>query len=80
MDIFLGLLGVVAGILYLKYNYKITNMIGKFPWAENYLGAGGTYTFHKIFAVLTIILSIMWMTGTLQEFIGGNVSRYFGGR
>ncbi len=80
MDIIIGFLGIVAGIFYLKYNYKITNMIGKFPWAETYIGSGGTYTFHKLFAVLTIILSIMWMTGTLQEFVGTNATRYFGGR
>lgn len=80
MNIIIGFIGIAAGILYLKYNYRITNMTGKFPWVETYLGAGGTYIFHKLLAILVIILSIMWMTGTLQDFIGGNVSKYFGGR
>lgn len=79
MNIFIGLLGIVAGIFYLKYNYRITNMIGKFATFEKYFGAGGTYTAHKIFAVAIIILSFMWMTGTLQTFIGGTIGPYFGG-
>ncbi len=78
MQIFLGILGIALGILYLKYNYQITNIVGKFPWAENYLGLGSTYWVHKLFAIAVIILSIMWMTGSFQLFLQDNVSNYFG--
>ncbi|MBP6085019.1 hypothetical protein KA517_02170 [Candidatus Gracilibacteria bacterium] len=80
MQIFFGILAIVLAIFYIKYNYQITNMVGKFPWAENYIGLGGTYLVHKLFAIVIIILSIMWMTGTFQTFLSDNVGPYFGGR
>lgn len=77
MQVFLGLLGIALGIVYIKYNYKITNIVGKFPWAENYIGSGSTYLVHKLIGLALIIISIMWMTGSMQSFLQHNVSNYF---
>ncbi len=42
------LVGVPIGFLILRYNRQITEYIGSIGWAEEKLGAGGTYTLIKL--------------------------------
>ena len=58
-----GLLGIIIGILILKYSPAIYNFFGKDPSAEKYFGRGGTYKFLKLFALATVIFSLMYMIG-----------------
>ncbi len=79
MHIIYGILGVVAGILYIKYSPQITHASGSFGWAEKYLGSGGTYTMHKLIGVLLIVISILSMTGTFQVILRSTIGRLFPG-
>ena len=77
MNVFYGLLGVVAGILIIKYTYQITRATGSFGWAEEHLG-GGTNTLFKIIGVVLIVVSFMWMTGTAQSLFISTFGPLFG--
>ncbi|MDD4351603.1 MAG: hypothetical protein PHU71_01300 [Candidatus Gracilibacteria bacterium] len=66
MNFFMGLIGVVAGFFYVKYSKNVADSLGRMSWAEKWLGAGGTYSFHKIVGIIIIVISFMWMTGTFQ--------------
>lgn len=77
MPLIIAIIGITIGIFYLKYNYQITNVIGRFPGVENVLGQGGTYLFHKLIALAIIILSIMWAFGTLQTALQDIIGPFF---
>lgn len=79
MQIFISLLGIIAGILYIKYNDPITRAVGPIGWAERNLGSGGSYSLHKIIAVLVIVISILSMTGTFQLFLSSTLGKLFPG-
>ena len=76
MHYVVGILGCVAGFFYLKYSDKIANTFGSVAFAERYLGAGGTFTLHKIIGLLTIILSVLYMFGSLQAIIRGTLGKF----
>lgn len=67
MRYFYSILGIVFALFYLKYNYKITNLLGPFPTIERYLGPGTTYFFHKLIAIVIIIFSVLWFFGAVQS-------------
>lgn len=79
MHIFYGLVGIILGIVYIKYNYQITQMTGQISWAESHLGGGGTYTLHKLLAVILIIISILTITGTMSVIMNRTVGTLFSG-
>lgn len=71
-----GLLGMLLGFLILVFRPKIKDLIGSIGFAERYLGAGGTWTFIMIVGVLTFVLSLMWATGTIQNFAINNLGSF----
>lgn len=57
------------GILIMKYTVQVTNVTGKFDWAEKYLSGGlgaGTYTWWRLFGLCICILSVLWLFGRLE--------------
>jgi len=63
MGIFLSILGIVVGILILRFSAGILNLFGRDPDAEKYLGSGGTYTFIKLFGLACVVVSLMYLLG-----------------
>jgi hypothetical protein len=55
---------IFLAIIIIKYREKIVRIVGKNEWAERYLGAGGTYTFWILFALLIIVIALVWLAGT----------------
>jgi len=55
---FLG--GVVLGLLFLRYNFQLTQLFGHNEYAERFIGTGGTYTMWKGLGILLIIAAIWW--------------------
>lgn len=53
-------LGIVIGYSILVYTEPLVRMIGKSNWAENHLGAGGTYTMWKIIGFILPIAVIIY--------------------
>lgn len=64
-----GLIGMVAGFLIIVFRAKIKDVTGNIGFAERYLGVGGTWTFLWMFGLATFVFSLMWATGTLQNFL-----------
>lgn len=71
MRFIFGPLGIVAGILIMKYSVIITDQFsGKIDFAEKYLGTGigaGTYTWWKLFGLAMCILSVLWIFNLLPH-------------
>lgn len=70
MSIFSRLLIFVGsfalGFIILRYNKYVVDMAGKSEWAEEKLGAGGTYTAWKLFGIAIIIFGFLWAMGALS--------------
>ena len=64
--VFVFLLGLPLGLLVMIYRYKIVQFTGKLDWAEEKLGAGGTYTLVIIISFVIWIGSLMYSLGTLD--------------
>jgi len=71
MHIVQGILGMIVGFLILIFRVRIKDFVGDIGFAERYLGPGGTWTFLIIVGIGTFIISLMWATGTLQNFAVG---------
>lgn len=60
-----------AGVLILKYTEPIVRMVGKSSWAEQHLGAGGTYNMWKIIALIVMLFGFLYLIGAV-DFFGFN--------
>ncbi len=69
MRIFWGLIGIAIGTLMLWKTYTLLSFLGRFDWAERYLGGGlgGTSFFYKAAGVLVVIASALYMFGFLEN-------------
>ncbi len=59
---------IVAGVLMVVYTKKVGDFTGEIEFAERHMGPGRTYSFIKLFGVVLIILSFLWIGGGLREF------------
>lgn len=71
------LLGCPLGIVIIWKRTQIVELVGVVGFAEQYLGAGGTYTFFLLVGVLVFVGSLMYGTGTLQSMLAGAVGMFF---
>lgn len=62
-----ALIGFPLALLIIIYRAKIKDFTGNIPFAEKYLGAGGTYTFILLLGVIVFIITLLYITGTLQS-------------
>ena len=63
-----SIIGIIFGLVFIKYRESIYRFTGKNAWAEKYLGQGGTINLYVLFGGAVVILSILYMTGTLGIF------------
>jgi len=64
-----GILGMIVGFLIIVFRKNIKDMTGNIGFAEKYFGMGGTWTFLAFLGGAIFILSLMWATGSLQNFL-----------
>ena len=66
--LFYGLIAIIVGVLLLKFNFQLVNdWTGRLDWVENKLGAGSTYLFYKLLAVLLVLGGILHISGLLDN-------------
>lgn len=71
---------IPAGIyILLKADKVVDSFTGQIPFAEKYLGTGGTYTFIKLFGLFMSIFAFMHITGGLEWFIAGTIGKLIPG-
>jgi len=71
------ILGIPVSVLVVIYRYQIVRLTGKFPWAEEKIGEGGTYTLLLFIGFGGCIFSLMYGLGTFQEFLEGTFGSFF---
>jgi hypothetical protein len=69
--VFIVLFG--AGVLILRYTEPIVHTVGKSGWAEQHLGAGGTYNMWKIIAIIAMLIGFLYLLGVIDLFGFNNV-------
>ena len=77
--IIVGLIGITLGVLItLKYEWFM-NTFGRLPSMEKFIGMfGGSRAFYILFGVLTVILSVLYMTGVFPGMITNLLRGAFG--
>ncbi len=65
------------GLAIIYYRERIQRFTGNFSSAEKYLGPGGTFSFIFLLGLAVVMLSVFYITGTLDGFIGGTFGRFF---
>lgn len=66
---FFGLIGFPLSFLIIIYRSKIKDFTGSIGFAEKYFGMGGTYTLILLLGVIVFIITLLYVTGTLQSFM-----------
>ena len=72
-----ALIGFPLAFVIIYYRAKIKEFTGDIDFAERHLGAGGTYTLIFLIGVLTFIVTLMYVTGSLQDFLEKTVGKIF---
>jgi hypothetical protein len=70
--------GLPAGILTIIYRRYIVGLTGKWPWAEEKLGPGGTYTVVILAGIVIWIGCMMYALGSFDQILGF-LSQFFRG-
>jgi len=70
---------IPAGILMVIYSEKVVRFTGEIPFAEKWVGGGGTYTFVKLLGLAMTLLSIMWVSGGLDMFLRATLGVFIPG-
>ncbi len=78
MRYILGILGFIAGLLLVVYREPAKRFIGDISWFETHFGPGGTYTGLMLIGLATSILSVLFITGTMQEMLQKLLGPIFG--
>jgi hypothetical protein len=59
MRLLIFVIGLGLGFFLLLKTLVARNLIGELPWAEQHMGAGGTYTLLKLWGIFFIIIAII---------------------
>ncbi len=76
--IIVGIFGIPLGFIIMIYRYQIKQFTGSIPWAEQYLGSGGTYNLYVIIGLIISMVSLMYALGTIQDLFNGALGPIFG--
>lgn len=71
------LFGVPVGFLIMIYRAKLRDVTGDLPFAEQYLGSGGTYTFYILLGIAVVFVCVSYAFGAFQDFFTGTFGMFF---
>lgn len=75
--ILVPLFGIPIAFALMIYRTKLKEITGNIDFAEQYLGAGGTYTLFVLLGLVIFIFSVMYMFGSFQEIFSATLGRFF---
>lgn len=67
-QILVGAIAIAIGVVTLKYNFQIGNMI-KLQWIESKVGSGSTFLVFKLLSILLVLAGIVYMAGFGDDII-----------
>jgi hypothetical protein len=70
MQIIIGILVTILGVLMVAKTKWFIQMLGRNPFAERTFGGGGTYIFYKLIGTVISIIGIVIFTGLTEEIFG----------
>lgn len=60
-------MGIIIGSIMVMRSEWFLSFFGRIDWAEVHLGSeGGTRVFYKLLGMITILISLMVMTGMIE--------------
>ena len=79
--IIVSIIGIVVGSIMVIKSEWFLSFFGRIDWAEIHLGSeGGTRVFYKLLGMITILISLMIMTGTIEGLLFAIFGPLFRGR
>ena len=72
-----AIFGIPLGFAVMIYRVKLKEFTGNIPFAEKYLGFGGTYTFFVLIGLGIFVFSVMYMFGTFQDIFSSTLGKFF---
>jgi hypothetical protein len=67
LRIIAGIVGIIIGSVMVMRSEWFLSFFGRINWAEIHLGSeGGTRVFYKLLGMITILISLMVMTGMIE--------------
>lgn len=70
MNIIIGILILLAGVLLVVKSEWFLNNFGRIAWAEKFFGtSGGTRLGYKMLGVLFVLIGIIFITGSGSSFM-----------
>ena len=67
--LFILFIGIAIGVLVVMYHRWIVRMVGTNAWAEKIFGGGGTYTMWQLIGVAIVVLTVLYVSGTLDKIL-----------
>jgi 1,4-dihydroxy-2-naphthoate octaprenyltransferase len=75
MNIIIGILILIAGVILVIKSDWFLNNFGRMAWAEKFFGtSGGTRLGYKLLGILFIIIGVIFVTGSGNSFMSWLVS------
>lgn len=81
MDIFvrilIGSILVALGVYFVLKTEVVYGFFGSVPFAEKYLGGGGSRLFYKLLGIIFCLVGFLWATNLWAAFIQGTIGSLF---
>lgn len=78
MKIFLFILLIGFGVLFIAKTDGVVGVTGRVGWAERNLGGAGTHTMYKLIGLLCLIIAFMLITGLFERVTDGFFGFFLG--
>lgn len=78
MKIFVFILLIGFGVLFIAKTNGVVGMTGRVGWAERNLGGAGTFTLYKLIGLLCLIIGFMLITGLFERMLGAITGLFLG--
>ncbi len=75
--IIIGSILVALGIAMVIKTGKFRDFFGNVPFAEKYLGGGGTNLFYKFLGITIILVGFLWATNLWSAFLQATLGSLF---
>ena len=77
LRILLGAVIVAIGVAFVMKTRDLESFFGPVPFAEKYMGGGGTYLFYKLLGVVFCLVGFLVMTDLWTVFLQATLGSLF---